>query len=104
MGGEMIKNIEYLKILVFEDGRTAIEKANDEIKLLKKELAALKKVNDELLTPNEAAKFLKLPSAKRLSELRSQGKLPINCYVKIDGIGYRYKKRELYKWAKLQYD
>ena len=100
----MIKTIEYFKIMVVDDGKPIIEKATDEIKMLKKELETLKKVDDELLTPKEAAEFLKLPSAKRLAELRHQGKLPTKCYIKVDGIGYRYKKRELYKWVKLQYD
>ena len=100
----MIKTIEYFKIMVVDDGKPIIERATDEIKMLKKELETLKKVDDELLTPEEAAKFLKLSSQKRLSDLRQQGKLPIKCYVKIPGVGYRYKKRELYKWVKLQYD
>ena len=100
----MIKNIEYLKIIIDETGKIFYEKATDEVKMLMKELETLKKVDDELLTPEEAAKFLKIASPKSLSYLRQQGKLPINCYVKIDGVGYRYKKRELYKWARLNYD
>jgi len=100
----MIKTVEYFKLMVTDEGIPIFEKATDEIKMLKKELESLKKVDDELLTPEEAARFLKLPNSKRLSILRQQGKLPIKCYVKIDGVGYRYKKRELYKWVKLNYD
>ena len=93
----------YLKLKFFEDGTVLPQVVNDEIKKLKIE-AESKNILEELLSPEEAAQFLKLPNKKRLNDLRLQGKLPISCYKKIDGIGYRYIKRELYKFAGLNYD
>ncbi len=93
----------YLKLKLFEDGSILPQVVNDEIRRLKIE-AESKNIPDELLSPEEAAKFLKLPNKKRLNDLRLQGKLPISCYKKIDGIGYRYIKRELYKFVGLNYE
>ena len=99
----MYKKEIYLKLKFLEDGTVYPLVADDEVKRLKV-AAESKNITEELLSPEEAASFLKLPNKKRLNDLRLQGKLPISCYKKIDGIGYRYIKRELYKFVGLNYD
>lgn len=56
--------------------------------------------DNELLTNEEVAKIMKL-SAQRIVQLRSQGKFPVWTYIKLDGVGYRFKKKELLKFLNL---
>jgi hypothetical protein len=58
-----------------------------------------KKYN-EFLTNEEVAEILKT-TKKRVIELRSRGFFPVKTYTKIDGIGYRFKKKELFDFLKI---
>ena len=90
-----------IKVKIMDDGSVFPIVIDEELQEI---LKPKKSADDELLSPEEAANFLKLPDKKRLNDLRCQGKIPVNCYKKIPGIGYRYFKKQLYKFVGLNYE